>query len=180
MKYFRKLAGERIYLSPLSEEDAEQYAAWMNDPSVGDKTGATSRMVTLAVEKDWLVQNRSSHLFAIVLCDGDRLIGNCGFNEINQLHRKGLVGIFIGDARNRGKGYGAEALCLLLKYGFNSLNLHSISLNVFSFNGQAIACYKKCGFRETGRLRESYFCNGRFYDEIKMDILEDEFRAAKQ
>lgn len=166
-----------MYLSPLNEEDAEQYVAWMNDPTVTDRTGSTARMVTLAGEKDWLSKNFSEYQFAIILTDGNKLIGNCGFNEINQIYRRGVIGIFIGDAENRGKGYGTEVLGLLLKYGFDSLNLHSISLNVYSFNKQAQACYKKCGFKEAGRLRDAYFCNGRFYDEIKMDILADEFHT---
>ena len=179
MKYFRKLAGKRIYLSPINAEDVEQYVAWLNDPVVTDRTGSVSKVISLDSEKEWLSKNNTRYQFAIVNNNEDKLIGSCGFNEMDQIHRSGTVGIFIGDKENRGKGYGTETLNLLLKYGFDSLNLHSINLNVFSFNEQAMACYKKCGFKEAGRMREAYFCNGKFHDIIKMDILENEFRDAR-
>ena len=65
----------------------------------------------------------------------------------------------------------------LLDYGFNYLNMNNIMLNVKSFNERAIACYKKVGFKEFGRRRESYFLNGKYYDDIQMDILAREFKG---
>ena len=50
-------------------------------------------------------------------------------------------------------------------------------LAVMSFNERAIACYKKVGFKEAGRLRDNYFLNGKYYDVVYMDILEDEFEG---
>lgn len=79
----------------------------------------------------------------------------------------------IREARN--KGYGTEAIQLILDYGFNYLNLNNIKLDVLSFNERAIACYKKCGFKEYGRRRKSEFINGKYYDRISMDILKEEF-----
>ena len=73
------------------------------------------------------------------------------------------------------KGYGTEAIRVLLDYGFNYMNLHSIKLTVFAFNERALRCYKKCGFKETGRNRENRFINGKYYDTILMDILAEEF-----
>ena len=105
----------------------------------------------------------------------DKLIGNCGFNEIDYKHRKAEIGLFIGDENNRSKGYGKEILKLLLDYGFNYLNLHSINLNVMDFNPRAIRCYEKCGFKEYGRRRKCKFINGKYYDSVCMDILKEEF-----
>lgn len=62
-----------------------------------------------------------------------------------------------------------------MDYGFNYLNLNNIKLDVLSFNKRAIACYKKCGFKEYGRRRKSEFINGKYYDRISMDILKEEF-----
>ena len=50
-------------------------------------------------------------------------------------------------------------------------------LSVMSFNERAIACYKKVGFKEIGRRRKGYFLNGKYHDEIFMDILKDEFKG---
>ena len=79
----------------------------------------------------------------------------------------------IGDEENRSKGYGTEAMKLLVDYGFNILGLHNIDLNVFEFNKQAIKAYEKVGFKEYGRRHESYFLDGKFYDEISMEIINE-------
>lgn len=93
-------------------------------------------------------------------------------------NRIGTIGVFIGEEDNRSKGYGAEALKLLLDYGFNYINLNNIMLTVKSFNERAIKCYEKVGFKEFGRRRESYFLNGKYYDDVHMDILASEFKES--
>ncbi len=106
--------------------------------------------------------------------EDDKLIGNCSIHEIDQLRQCAEVGLFIGDEENRNKGYGKEVLNLLLNYGFDYLNLNNIMLKVFSFNERAINCYKKVGFKEIGRRRQSYYLKGKFYDTVYMDILREE------
>ena len=175
MKYFKKLVGNRIYLSPMSVDDAETYVKWLNDLATTDGLGNSSRMISLEDEKEWIKKSSSSFQFAIVRLEDDTLLGNCGFNEINQVMQNAIVGLFIGDEDNRNQGYGQEALNLLLDYGFNYLNLNNIMLKVFSFNERAIQCYKKVGFKEIGRRRQSYYLKGQFYDEVYMDILREEW-----
>lgn len=87
-------------------------------------------------------------------------------------------GIFIGDKDYREKGYGTEAIRLILDYGFNYLNLNNIKLDLMEFNERALACYKKCGFKEYGRRRKCRFINGKYYDVIEMDILSEEFKGS--
>ena len=175
MRYFKKLVGKKIYLSPMRVEDAETYTKWLNDFSVTDGTGSSNRVTSLDAEKEWISQNLSQHQFAIVRLEDDKLIGNCGYNELNHLSQCGTVGLFIGDEENRNNGYGQDTLNLLLDYGFNYLNLKNIMLKVFSFNERAINCYKKVGFKEIGRRRQSYYLKGTFYDDVYMDILREEF-----
>jgi len=74
--------------------------------------------------------------------------------------------------KSQGKGYGFAATIKVLKYAFYTLSLNHVYLNVFSDNEQAIACYKKVGFKEFGRRRESFFKSGSYVDDIHMDILE--------
>lgn len=180
MKYFKKLIGERIYLSPMSIEDAEKYVEWLSDFKVTDGIGRSSNLTTIEDEKIWITnESKSNNLnFAIVDLEKDKLIGNCSLMDISYKNRIGTVGIFIGAENNRNNGYGTEALKLLLDYGFNYLNLNNIMLTVKSFNKRAIKCYEKVGFKEFGRRRESYFLNGKYYDDIHMDILASEFQGS--
>jgi len=110
---------------------------------------------------------------------GDQLIGSISIHNIDHLNRNAFLGIFIGDEEHRGKGYGAEAVRLLLEYSFKSLNLHNIMLTVHADNFAAIACYKKFGFQEVGRLPEWVYKNGKYVDKLYMGIKRADYDNTK-
>ena len=177
MRYFKKIKGDRLYLSPINMDDTEIYTKWLNDYEVSKNLGLYRKMISLISEQKVLEALASEgHNYAMVLYENDTLIGNIGFNEIDNICRKATVGLFIGEQEHRNKGYGSEALRLMLDYGFKTLNLHNIMLWVDSDNELGLSCYKKIGFREAGRRRESGFKNGKYIDTVFMDILEDEFK----
>ena len=176
MRYFPKIIGERLYLSPMNPDDAEQYTKWLNDPDVADHLGQYRQMISLGNEKKAMEQLSSEgHNYAIILKDNDTLIGNISLMDVEHIHRRATLGLFIGDAEQRGKRYGAEAIRLILSYGFNILNLHNVMLLVHADNPQGLACYEKVGFREVGRRREARIKDGHFIDLVYMDILASEF-----
>ena len=179
--YYKKIEGERVYLSPMCVDDAPKYVKWLNDFSVTDGLNGSKSVVTLEQEKEWIEKNSGigNYQFAVIRKEDNELIGNCGFNELNLVNQTGAIGIFIGEEENRSKGYGREALELLIGYGFDYLNLNNIMLSVYSFNERAIACYKKVGFKEIGRRREAYIRKNQRYDDIYMDILRSEFYERK-
>ncbi len=171
MKYFKKIVGERLYLSPMNVEDAETYVSWLNSRNVSDNLGMTASVVRVPGEKEYIESKKSNDYdFSIVLND-DTLIGNISLMDVNAFLGKATLGIFIGDESNRSKGYGTEAIKLIVDYGFNVLRLHNIDLKVFSFNERAVKSYEKAGFKEYGRRHESYFLDGKYYDEICMEII---------
>ncbi|MDR0905320.1 MAG: GNAT family N-acetyltransferase [Oscillospiraceae bacterium] len=179
MKYFKKLVGERVYLSPIDPDDAEIYTKWVNDAETTQFLAFHHTLFSLGAERAALEQlANSGYNFAIIRAEDDALIGGITLNNIDLVYRKGMLGIYIGEPENCSKGYGAEAISLLLGFGFDTLGLHNIGLQAHSDNARALRCYEKVGFREFGRRREAVFKNGRFYDEVNMDILADEWRAA--
>lgn len=176
--HYKKLVGERIYLSPVSMDDVEIFTKWLNDLEVTDYIGRSSALQTLEGEKDW-VQNQvknAEYLMTIVTTDNDQAIGNISLVDINNLNRTAVLGILIGEEEYRSKGYGAEAIKLLLDFAFNYLNLNSVSLTLLEGNERAKKCYEKVGFKEFGRQRECIYLNGKYYDRIFMDILASEFK----
>ena len=177
MKYFKKLVGERIYLSPRNTEDVEIFTEWLNDFETTDYIARSCMLFTLEAEKKYLEENADAEAtFSIIDIKKDKMIGVVGIESINHIKRKGTLGVFIGDKAYRENGYGTEAIRLVLDFGFNYLNLNNIKLDVVEFNKRAIACYKKCGFKEYGRRRQSEFLNGKYYDTVEMDILAEEFK----
>ncbi len=179
MKYFKKLIGKKCYLSPITVEDAEQYCEWLNDFEIASNLLIFNQQLNLEKERSILQDmiKNNSQIFAIVDLETDKLLGNCSIFRITERNRKAEVGIFIGDKNDWSKGYGTEALTLLIDYGFNILNLNNIMLEVFSFNKRAFRSYKKIGFKVIGHRREALQIAGKKYDEILMDILASEFKS---
>jgi Acetyltransferases, including N-acetylases of ribosomal proteins len=174
MKYFPKIVGERVYLSPISLEDAERYTDWLNDLQITRFLTLAAANVSLHGEKDAILELSKKQAYAIVEKGTDELLGNCGLFAVEHVHRSAEVGIFLGNQDKLGQGYGAEALRLLCDYGFNVLNLRSISLRTYAYNERAIACYRKVGFKDAGRLRKAHFYAGEYHDVLYMDLLSEE------
>jgi RimJ/RimL family protein N-acetyltransferase len=174
------LDGERLYLRPLEESDLDCCMRWINDSEILQFLGRKHPMGRVQ-EKEWITSQYGSESqlnLAVVLKDGDRHIGNCGFNEIDAANRSAVFGIMLGEKDAWNQGYGPEAAKLIVDYGFDQLGLHRIELDVFSFNLRAQKAYEKIGFRPEGIRRESYFRNGRFHDTHTLSILESEWKAA--
>jgi RimJ/RimL family protein N-acetyltransferase len=172
-------SGERIYFRPLEVEDLEACQGWLNDPE-NLQFLARFKPLGRSEERQWLEtlhEKEGQMVFGIVLKEGDRLIGNCGLHGAALPHRTAELGIAIGDRRFQGQGFGAEALRLLLDFGFGTLGLHRISLYVYANNARGIRCYEKVGFRREGTRREARWWNGRWWDILEYAILEHEWQA---
>ena len=182
MQYFRKIVGDRIYLSPrgASDEEIEKFTEWMNDFQVTDYINKSEQIMTAIGEKEWLentARKNENKNFNIIDLNSNKLIGTIGLEKFNWTSRNAVLGIFIGDKNYRNNGYGTEAIKLLLEFGFKYLNLHSIRLSLLSVNERAHKCYLKCGFKDAGKSREEIFLNGKYYDKLYMDILDGEFEG---
>lgn len=182
MQYLKKILGDRIYLSPrgASDEEVENYTKWKNDFKVTDYTGRSAYMRTEQEEREWLEKSAiegKDRNFSIIELKNNKLIGTIRLEKINWIARNASLGIYIGDENYRNKGYGQEAVKLILEFGFKYLNLHSIQLELIEVNKRAHECYLKCGFKDTGRKREELWVNGKYYDNLYMDILENEFEG---
>ena len=178
------LKGERITLGPVKREYIDAYLKWFNDPEIIQYL-SMFRPMTRMWEEDWIenLKNRDDTIaFAILIPDekvGENLIGNCGIHAIDWKNRVGEVGITIGEKDYQGKGYGTEAMDVLLDYAFKSVNLNRLQLRVYKFNSRAISSYNKIGFIEEGRMRKAIFINGEYHDIIFMSILQEEWLKEK-
>lgn len=178
--YYKKLVGENVYLSPVNPSDIEVFLAWMNDMDVTDYTGRTYALTNYVTEQDWM-QNmlaKGGYTFSIVTLDEDKVIGNIGLEGVDPVNRRATLGIMIGEKESRNKGFGTEAIKLLLDFAFNYLNLNNVMLIYLECNERAKRCYEKVGFKEFGRRRNAKFLNGKYYDDVYMDILADEFKES--
>jgi len=178
MGRIKKFIGKKVFLSPVQDEDTECFTKYMNDMEVTDYTGTTHHVYNFTGEKNWIANiysNENNKTFSICRVEDEKLIGNLSLMGIDYINRTAELGILIGEEDSRSKGYGEEAINLLLDYGFNYLNLHSIFLKANSINKRAIRCYEKVGFKLFGTKREDKYINGKYYDTIYMDLLKKEY-----
>ena len=176
-RYYRKLAGARCYLSPINVDDAGRYCEWLNDMEVARTLTLASMNISLGSERDALERLSRGHTYAIVLNESDEMIGNCGLIDVDHLARTCEIGLFIGNKEMWGKGYGPEAMELLMGYAFSYLNMRNIMLRVYAYNERALAAYRRVGFREIGRRRKALPREGAEHDVVLMDILDEEFAS---
>jgi UDP-4-amino-4,6-dideoxy-N-acetyl-beta-L-altrosamine N-acetyltransferase len=172
------IVGDRIYLRPVEMEDIDSFASWLNDQEVRQYLARTSPLNRIR-EKEFvekLYEDDREIVLGIVLKENDQLIGNIALTHISIPYRRASLGIFIGERTLWSKGYGTEALNLMLAHGFNQLNLHRVFLTVLDFNVRAIRSYEKVGFKREGIFRDHMYRNGKYHDVYCMGILEDEWR----
>lgn len=163
-----------VYLRALEMTDLERTLKWHNDQKLYEWLVSPFRYVSRAVEEEWLrrknIFSQSEFQLAICLKENDQHIGNIHLRDINWVARFAEVGLFIGEEEHWSKGYGSQALRLVLRHAFNDLGLRRVFLTVLENNQRAIRSYEKCGFVVEGRLRQQAFKNGQFWDLLYMGI----------
>lgn len=176
-KPVRLLIGDRIYLRPISLEDTETYFQQLFDPEVRMLTGTKRAFTKESVHRyiEGKSHDTSTVLLLMALKETDEVIGDLALQDIDPTNRSCNLRIAI-DGNHQGKGYGSEAIPLMLDYGFGILNLHRIELEVYAYNDRAVHVYEKLGFKQEGVQRDYLYYNHKYHDCIKMSILEDEFR----
>ena len=109
----------------------------------------------------------------------DVFVGVVRLATVDVANQSARLGIGILDPARLGQGIGTEAIRLALRWGFEGLGLHRVSLTVLADNTRAIGAYTRCGFTVEGRFRDSLFRGGEWHDDLSMAILEPQ-RAARQ
>ena len=131
----------------MRETDAEVMAMWQEDSEYlrNVDTDVAFPQSLNEIASDGLLKGRRSNSvsFMVRTVQEDGLIGFVAIHGIEWNNRTGLLAIGIGDANDRGKGYGKEAIHLILKYAFYELNLHRVGLDVISYNKAPLRCIKR-------------------------------------
>jgi RimJ/RimL family protein N-acetyltransferase len=174
------LKGNKVTLRPVKRADIPNFLIWFNDPEVTQYMGRFLPLTEMEEEKwvDTLAGDNTRVNFVIeaVGTEIPKAIGTLGFHAMRSKDREATFGIGIGDKEYWSHGYGTEAASLLIKFGFEQLNLHRISSEVFGFNERSQKMHLKLGFKEEGRKRSSMFINGQYWDVVMYGILESEWR----
>ena len=178
----RLLDGQLVRLSAWEPAtDAEAYASWHRDPAylrlssdqVAKPMGVEEAEAQL---RAWSTAWPESVNFAVRTHDDDRLVGIARIYDLIVPHQTGMLGLSIAPDE-WGRGFGTDALALIIAFGFHELGLHRVWFDVFAYNERALRMYERYGFREEGRLREHLYRDGQRWDVVFMGMLREEFDA---
>lgn len=175
------LKGSKVTLRPVIKSDAEYMTKWMSDAEVTRYITPYLPITEMAEEKyvEGLSLNASGSI-AYFMIDAieppqNKPIGAIELGDINTNNHSGSFGIAIGEKDYWSKGYGTEATELIIRYGFEQLNLHRISSVVFSFNERSLRLHRKVGFIQEAIRREAWYRNGEYHDEVLFGLLRKDW-----
>ena len=170
------LIGEKVCLGPILQADGPVIFNWLNTVSLMHLNGNYAPVSQRSFD-EWFAgigKDPSRVVFSIRKQGNPEFVGYIQLTEIHAIFRSAVIGIFIGDPANRGKGYGHEALTLCTGFCWKDLNLRRLSLMIVGRNEPAIRAYKKAGFEQEGLLKQAIFANGAYMDATIMGLLRSD------
>ena len=177
--------GEAIRFGPMDyEKDPEIEAKWTHDAEfirlfdIAPARPLSAAMIKKQYEKleKQVEEEKNLFFFAIRAREDDRLIGKAMIQWIEWANGNGHLRLGIGAADDRRKGYGTQALQMMLRFAFAELNLYRVSALIPEYNEAAVALFKKAGFTEEVRRRKALERDGRRWDLLMFGLLNDEWR----
>lgn len=173
-----QIVGRNVALRRPHQGDLPAVVRWYRDPEIARLTRYQTRPMTEAeIERFFQVRMLAldALAYSIVELPSWRVIGFTTFSALDPDNGSVLFHITIGEHDAWGHGLGTEATRLMLAHAFERLMLHRVGLTVFSYNGRAIRAYEKAGFRIEGRLRDAILREGRYFDEVQMGVLAEDW-----
>lgn len=178
------LRGEQVVLTGIDEDDLATLLPWHNDIDYGRYLSrGTPSFVTEKDLRGWMLEGDDARYtvyprpMGIRLIGDKTLIGVCGYKEVQWYANHTMLWMGIGNRDERGKGYGTDALKIMLRYAFREMNMNRVALEVADFNAPARRSYEKCGFQLEGTLRQYMYREGRYWDMHLMALLRDDWEA---
>lgn len=175
------LTGEKIYLRTITEDDLNaNYREWFNDEEIC-RYNSHHRFPNYDENMrdfyETVIKSKQNLVLAICEKEGDKHIGNIALENIDPLNQSAEFAIIIGDKEQWGKGVGTEAARLIVKHGFDELNLHRIYCGTSEDNEGMQKLALSLGFKEEGRARDGMFKGGSFKNVIYYSLLGNEYAS---
>jgi len=173
------LTGRNIYLRPIEESDlTENYQQWFNDEEVC-KYNSHHRFPNYRQDMDQyyndVIKSKNNLILAIIVTETDEHIGNISLQDINQIDKTAELAIVIGQKNYWGKGLGKEAAGLIVKHGFEQLNLNRIYCGTLADNVGMQKLAESIGFKKEGVRRQCLYKNGNYQDGFDYGLLRSDY-----
>lgn len=164
------IKGQVTGLRAIEKSDLPQLLEWRNQPEYRqffrEYRELNSDNQMFWYEK-YVMNDPSTRMFAIVELSTNELIGACGLCYIDWINRNADFSIYIGkDNLYIDEKYAVDAAITMEKYGFEELNLHRLWSEIYSIDEKKYTFFKKLGFKEEGRFKDTHWTHGKWVDSI--------------
>lgn len=171
--------GAKVRLRAVEPTDLALVMQWVNDPIVTEFLPNLQLPQSSTSEQQYLQRvttgdHPRDRFYAVETGQGEYL-GVAGLHGIDWVNRRAELGLIIGRRERWGQGYGRDAVSTLLQVAFLGLNLRKVYLRTASGNQRALACYRRVGFVEVGRLHRHRFLRGEWQDEVYLEIFKEQW-----
>jgi RimJ/RimL family protein N-acetyltransferase len=177
------MQGKLVRLRAYEKSDADALVRWFSDDEVTRWLGPMNVPISRAKQEAFIEMaaepRDDAKYFAIETLDG-KLVGDCGLRYIDWKCRKAEFFITIGEKSLWDKGYGSDALRIVIRLAFEKMALNRLWLTVLVDNPRAVRCYRKCSFVQEGLLRQESYVDGEYRDVFLMGLLRADYQAAAQ
>ena len=175
MADLRVLTGSRLKLVPFKEEHiCDAYIGWLNDPDVNRfmevRFVRQTHEAVLAYVQSFY-GDAEKYMWGVYQKGNMFLNGTATLGYISRNHRRGMLGMMIGDKGCWSKGFGTEVIKLIIDFAFKELNLHKVTAGAIADNLGSIKAFQKAGFEIEGRMKSHDFGDGIFRDSVYLGIV---------
>ncbi len=182
--FFPDIETERLLLRQLTYDDTDFILRHFSDPQVtqylmdepplenSDEARAIINFFQDPETKNhnrWGIERKSDH----------RLIGTIGFHRWEKAYRRCDIGYDLSPDC-WGQRFMSEALRVVLKNGFERMDLHRVDAYVYTGNPRSYGLLEKFGFQKEGLLRDYFYLNGAYYDHYFYGLLRQDWEALPQ
>lgn len=175
-----RINGVSVYLRSVVLSDASLIRKWHNEPEIMRMARVGEEKTTLTEERADIrsasKSDRESYHIIVKRLD-NKPIGFLRFIFIDRTSGNVWLRMTIGDKKAWGKGYARDAMQAYLRWLFDAINIHRVTLECYSTNTRAIEFYQRIGFRKEGVLREAVLIDGKYHDILSFGMLREELRS---
>lgn len=175
------IVGKKVILRAMEPEDMELYREMANDPETERLLGGWSFPIAKQEQMSWYEKaavDKKNLRFTIVIKETGEPIGMLNLVDIDWKNGSAFHGIRL--SKNKGKGYGTDAVMTLMRYAFEELRLVRLDGSFIDFNLPSQGLYKKCGWTIEGTKKKAIYREGKHYDLLIAGIIDDDYYAAKE
>ena len=171
------LKGQNIFLRALEPEDLDFIYRIENNEDIWHLSHAQTPYSRFLIKQ--YLENAHQDIYEakqlrlVISNYKDAALGLIDIFDFDFKNRRAGIGIVIDQEENRGKGFGREALELLLNYCFSKLEIHQLYCNVAEDNKTSLRLFEVVGFEKVGLKKDWNFTNGGFKNEYLLQLINN-------